>query len=383
MGIALIAITLLKLVLAALWGGTADIPQTLAQAQAFLAGRDLLDPASTGGNPSFFPIGHYLIAACCTLLSQLTRMPFSFWIKTPAILADLGVAWLLKNMPRGGGRAAFFYMVNPVTFLLSVYHGQLHTVAMAAAVLAYWCADQAWARRSGIALGVAASVRQHFAVLLLPLAIRSRKHRAALILTFAITALFINLRLLASAHLLRILFPTWTYGSWGYAMVFQHSPRLLGLNGQTTASILSMVNQTLHAYGPFFYLLWAVGFVIWSVRSHSDDHWTAALLFLLGIYVISPGFGVQWLVWVVPFWLIVNQWHAVGYSLIAGAFLAGSYWQWSLNAKYGVEALTANLQLLSRADLIGVVLVGACGVLTWLYAFRAAWRLARATSVTS
>lgn len=414
MSLILIAITSVKLLLAAVWGGTADIPQTFNQAQAFLAGRDLLDPASTGGNPSFFPIGHYLIASCGVFLSEWTHLPFSFWIKTPAIFADLGVAWLLRSMPRGGNRAAFLYMFNPVTFLLSVYHGQLHTVAMAAAVFAYWCADgvpqaelmasatppdagrhpahpmddakqrvggrwrdQAWAKRSGIALGIAASVRQHFAVLLLPLAIRSRKGRIALLFTFGITALLINIPLLRSAHLQRILFPTWTYGSWGYTMVMQHSPKLLGLNGQGATSILGMLNHAVHAYGPLFYLLWAIGFVIWSIRSRSDDHWTAALLFLLGIYVISPGFGVQWLVWVVPFWLIVNQWQALGYSLVAGAFLIGSYWQWSLNAKYGVEALTANLHVLSRGDLIGVMLVGTCGVLTWLYALRAAWRLVR------
>ena len=378
MGLLLIAVTLVKLVLAAFWGGTADIPQTLAQAQALLAGRDLLDPTSTGGNPSFFPIGHYAIAAGCLWLSQLTRMPFSFWIKTPAIFADLGVSWLLRSMPRGGNKAAFLYIVNPVTFLLSVYHGQLHTVAMAAALLAYWFADRGWSGRSGWMLGVAASVRQHFAVLLLPLIIRPRANRARLTLACIATALVINLPLFTSAHLIRILFPTWTYGSWGYAMLFQHSPQLLGLAGGHGPSILTTLNQALHTYGPLFYLLWAAGFVIWTIRSHSDDPWAAALLFLLGIYVISPGFGVQWLIWVVPFWLMVSYRQAAGYSLIAGVFLAGSYWQWSLNAKYGIDALTANLHQLSRSDLAGVVLVGVCGALTWLYAAQAAWRLARA-----
>ena len=97
---------------------------------------------------------------------------------------------------------------------------------------------------------------------------------------------------------------------------------------------------------------------------------------MLGIYSVSPGFGVQRLIWAVPFWLIDNPREAIGYSALAGAYLAGSYWQWSLNAKYGVGSITANLDLLTWGDLAGVFLVGAIGFLTWVYCARAAWRLA-------
>ena len=72
----LVAITLVKLVLASFWGHTADIPQIFLQAKAFLAGADVLDPSRTGGNPSFFLLGHYLLASLCLSISQLTGISF-------------------------------------------------------------------------------------------------------------------------------------------------------------------------------------------------------------------------------------------------------------------------------------------------------------------
>ncbi|MBI4353883.1 MAG: hypothetical protein HY595_01470, partial [Candidatus Omnitrophica bacterium] len=175
--------------------------------------------------------------------------------------------------------------------------------------------------------------------------------------------------------------PVWAYGAWGYGMLLLQGPRLLewcGLEGMMEAA--TGVNQWLQTYGPKVYWGWAAVFLGWvwrRYRRHEPaDPRREGLVFLLGLYAVSPGFGVQWLIWALPFWLLVNRRAAVGYSLLAGLFLAGIYWQAGLNATYGLESITANLALLQRADLVGVLLVGVCGLLTWLYCVRAAWRLA-------
>lgn len=375
----LLTVTIIKLALAGVWGGTAEIPQMLEQARAYMAGRDLLDPRSMGGNPSFFPIGHYLLATACLLISQWTGITFSFLIKAPAILADLGVSLLLRAMPRGGNRPAILYMLNPVTFILSVYHGQLHTVALAGAVFALWLADRSWFGLGSLILGLAASVRQHYAVLVVPLAMVSGRRRNVTLVVFAFILFLLNAPLLGAAHPDRILAPTWTYGSWGYTMLLLQGPRVFTLVGFSHLGFVpDFLNRTLQAYGFLLYWIWAAVFGLWTWRRGGGDLWHAALFFLVGLYVVSPGFGVQWLVWAVPFWLIVNPYEATGYSALAGAFLTGSYWQWGLNAKYGVTSLTANLNLLTWGDLAGVLLVGALGFLTWVYCAKAAWRLARA-----
>ncbi|MBI3021877.1 MAG: DUF2029 domain-containing protein [Candidatus Omnitrophica bacterium] len=377
----LVGITGVKLLVASLWGTTADIPQTLEQAQSFLAGEDVLNPASTGGNPSFFPLGHYLLASWCLLASQWTGLSFAFLIKAPAILADLLVALLLRLVPRGGDQAAFLYLVNPVTFLLSVYHGQLHTVAMAAAVLALWLDARHSRWLVGLALGMAAGIRQHFGVLIVPFLLRRDTRRWVIALSFGSMVGLMNVWFLTSASPERLLAPTWTYGSWGYTMLLLQGPRVLaalGFHGLTNA--LAQVNALLRAVGPAIYWVWTIGFLCWVWRrSHRTGihPWEAALLFLVGLYTVSPGFGVQWLVWAIPFWLVVNRLEAMGYCALAGAFLIGSYWQWSLNAHYGGGALTTKLHLLTKVHLAGVILVGAAGVATWLYAARTTWRLWR------
>ena len=130
--------------------------------------------------------------------------------------------------------------------------------------------------------------------------------------------------------------------------------------------------------GPILMWVWTAAFVMWVCKLGSTlDLWKTGLVFLVGLYAASPGFGVQWLVWALPFWLIVHPRGALGYSALAGAFLAGSYWQWSLNVTYGVGSLTASLGVLSRGDFAGVILVGILGLLTWVYCVWTTWRLTR------
>ena len=61
----LLLVTGLKLALAAVWGWTNDIPQTLEQAEAFLAGRVV----------PIFPVGYYLLASGPLLASRWTGWP--------------------------------------------------------------------------------------------------------------------------------------------------------------------------------------------------------------------------------------------------------------------------------------------------------------------
>ncbi len=379
----LIGLTLVKLLVASVWGWTNDIPQTLVQAKAFLESPHFLRPES----PSIFPLGYYLLATAPLVASLWTGFSYAFWLKVPAIVADLVIALALRTMPRGGDRAAFLYMLNPVTFLLSVYHGQLHTVATACAVLALRYADSNRAVGSGVALGLAASVRQHFGLLVLPLVLHNRTRRRAMLMSFGLVVALSNITLWSGWYQDRLATPVWAYGAWGYGMLLLQGPRLLALLGFSgMASVTEGVNHALQWHGPKLYWIWTALFWGWIWHRHqrrqAPDLWRSALVFLLGLYAISPGFGVQWLIWAVPCWLIVDRPGALRYSALAGAFLAGSYWQWSLNAKYGVPSITANLSLLTRVDLVGVFLVGVCSLLAWLYCVRATWRLAWAVPST-
>ena len=375
--VTVLAVTAVKLALAARWGWTQDIPGTQIEAEGFLASW-----RGAGGHPTVFPLGYYALSCGALLLSQWTGAPFACWIKVPAILSDAVIALVLRKVRGGGDRAAALYLLNPVTMLLSVYHGQLHTAATAAAVLALWAAERGRWGWAGVALGAAVSIRQHFGLLLLPLLCR-RQGRVRLAAAFAATVALTVLPLSARYPAGRLASPVWVFGAWGYGMLLLQGPRLLAqLGGPDVTAMAAGLIQTLQAHGPKLYWLWAAAFAAWTWRARArlqtaSSSWRAALLWLVGLYAMSPGFGVQWLVWALPCWLIVDRPQAWRYSLLAGLFLAGSYWQWTLPGAYGVDSITANLGRLRPADLLGVCAVGIIGLATWWMSVRTAWRLLR------
>ena len=373
----LIIVTVVKIVLAAVLGGTADIRQTYSQAQAFLSGMDIYDEISTGG-PAFFPIGHYLLASASLLASNLLGLPFAFIIKVPSILADLLIAFLLRSLSNGGNHAALLYMLSPVIFIISVKHGQLHTVAVLFAVFCLWLADRKRFDLAALALIISASIRQHWAILIIPLAAKHGKKGLMLIVAFSGLFLLINTPLVFNSNSPGNIFqPTWTYGSWGYSVILIQGSRVLNLFSISgNMPIVDSLNDILMTHGSMIYWVWSIIFSI-LVWLHRDvDLWDLALLFILGIYILSPGFGVQWLVWLVPFLMVYNQRSAIHYSIAAAVFVGAQYWwQWGLNAKYGVSSITQNLSLLTINDLIGLVLVGALGVLIWAYLVKIAYGL--------
>lgn len=369
----LVTATIVKLALASAAGGTADVRQYLQQAQAFLSGADVFDPRNTGHNASFFLIGHYALASVMALVADATGVPFTFWIKVPAILSDLGVSLLLQRT--AGRLAAVAYIANPITLLLSVHHGQLHSVATAGA---FWAVERASARRpvaSGCVLGLAASVRQHFAILVVPLLMFLSGRRRSLVTTFLGVMVVVNLPLLASAYPWRSAGPVSTPGIWGYSIPLLHGPSVLALAGFRFPAPPGAMNDALARYASLFVIAWTIGFLGWTWRRHGTDVWRAAFLFLVGIYAVTPAFGVQWLVWALPFWLVVDARGALVYSILGGLFLMGTYSVWTFPARYGVRSITANLGLLSPVDLGVYLLVGALGIVTWVHCAMTAWRL--------
>lgn len=377
-GILLLAVTLGKLALAGVAGDTADLPQHLEQARLFLAGADVFDLRNTGNRAYFFLAGHYALVGVTLLAADATGIPFSFWIKVPAILSDLGVCLLLRRTAGAGDLAAVAYIANPLTVLLSVHHGQMHSVATAVAVWALHRASAARAAQSGLLLGVAASIRQHFAVLIVPLVMRMSGARQRVIAGFVGVIAVVNLPLLvATAEPWRSMVPMSNPGIWGYSVPLLHGPSVLALAGVRVGQSLGFVRELLAQHVSLVVFAWTIAFFIWVWRRRDADVWHAALLFLLGIYVVTPAFGVQWLVWALPFWLVVDTRGAMVYSVLAGVYLAGTYWVWTFNARYGVRSITANLEILAPVDLALYVVVGALGIVAWAYCVRTAWRLLR------
>lgn len=378
----LFIITAAKIFLSFHWGHTADIDIMRASAETFLSGRDIFDPANTLKSPVHLPIGHHLIVGAALLMERAAGVPFSFAIKLPAVFSDLFVALLLRTESRQGNRASLIYMLNPVTFLLSVYHGQLHSVAAAGAFAAAALAIRGHAGAGGLLLGLASSIRQHFLLIALPLLPLRTPARSSVrfLSALAATLVVVNAALLRYDGADRLSGPISSYGMWGYTMLLLQGPRVLELYGVSRmGDSFASLNGALRGAGSSMNLVWIAAFSLLTLartRRGAVDPWRWILLYLLGLYVFAPGIGVQWLIWALPFWIVVDPRAAAVYSGAAGTFIGGSYWQWTLNKKYGVYSMTANLRLLEPWELGGMMFVAAAGLLTWLLVAKTAAAIA-------
>jgi hypothetical protein len=361
----LLVITALKLALATIAGASQQVVELRAQAETFLEAKNVYDPRNTAKSPSFFLLGNYLLAAACLGLSHATRIPFEVTIKGPAILADLGIAWILLRAGRSD--AALWYLLSPVTLLLSVYHGQLHTVALLGCVAALRLVELGHPAASGAALAVATGIRQHFAALAVPLTRDGSGFRGRLLLAFVAVTAALSLPLLSLTDCVTCpLAPALNYGAWGYGLLLLQGPRVLARIGlQQPADAMQTINGAIATHASVIALVWPAVFGLASLVKPHTSVWRAAFVYILGLYVFTPGVAVQWLVWALPFFLLLEPRCGAAYSALAGAFLIGSYWKWTLNAAHGVYRLTAHLEVVSRTELLGLVLVGAVGLTLW------------------
>ena len=372
-------ITALKLAATFAVPGTDDVDAYTKRALAMLELRPSVDPSTLLSSP----IGDWLIAAVCMLVSRAIGVPFIVVLKWPAVLADLGVAAVLLRVPTVGTVAALAYIVNPFTAVVSVYHGQLHTVAVLGATIATVLLTEGRTRASAVVLALAVTVRQAMAPLAAPFYLRAGRVRAAALVLFVVLAIALNAPL-ATRHAEKPkLYQTTQvpYGAWGYASILLQGPRVLALAGiAAPARWLAPINRFIERYGAGLPILWVAAFALWSWRHRDADLWRAAVLLFMGVYVTSPGMGMQYLTWVMPFLAAADRRRAVIFGGLAGGLAVGTYVVTTFPAKYKVPSFTANLGLLSGPDLALVLVVGAIGVATWLFCASMVWRVVKQPS---
>ncbi len=312
--------------LPALWlpvGAGYDIDSFHMVTDALLGGREVY-AASLGRHP-YLPFQMYIMGAMA-MLSAATGLPFVVAIKLPAILADVAIAGLIYRLVaarRGHEWAAYLallYALNPVSLLVSAYHGQFEAVTLLLLVVAWALWERRQAGASATALGLAI-LNKTWPVILLPVFfIRLGNWRARglyALIALGIPALAVVAYLLAyNADPMTMLGRALTHrgvaGYWGpSAVLFPWAAARPALQPLADA-LLALRNPLL-----FVAVLLALG---WTQRQPALD---ALLTLQLAVFAVTVGFGIQWLVWPVPFALLAGQsrWLRV-YSLAAALMLA-------------------------------------------------------------
>lgn len=311
----------LRLVLAGFWNGSYDV-YTLVRFAGVFQQKGLWELYADGGRVyHFHPAVVLLYAVVLFLFSGLLNLPLHLAVKLPALAGDLLSAGALRAARPADPAPFLLFWWNPVSLLGTCYHGNFDSLHTALTLLASLLLVRAGRERlAGLAWG-GAIVLKKVPVLWAPALLASapgRPARRALLLWGALPAgaAFLLVLLLAPerANVLR----AFTYtargyeGTWGLAALL------------SVLAPASALTRTVFAAAP---LVLVAAALLLVPRFRRLPPWRAVLLQVLVLYLLSAGFGLQYLCWALPFLALAGRRVAVPFGLAATVHLSLAYLQ--------------------------------------------------------
>lgn len=282
-------------------------------------------------------------------LSDLSGLPLRFWLRFTCAVADVGSLALLLHIlgtrrdPQTRTALALF-AISPIAILVSGHHGNTDPILIFFVLLAVHFVESrrpAWL--AGAALGMAMSVKV-VPILLVPAVLRALPGAGSRMTLLAGTGVVVLAgsvpTLLEAPELIitNVLGYRSQAGPWGLsllALASLHSPHLAWLHD---------------VYARFGKIL-AVGLVLaaswWPPARPLQNALFVRAGFLLFLFLsVAPGFGVQYLAWLVPWVVARGAGPTAIYYLAGGLFLlayytpAGGGFPWDLANTLGRPAWT-------------------------------------------
>jgi hypothetical protein len=255
-------------------------------------------------------------------LSELTHARFIDVFKAPVILGDVASGWLLwliwrERGERKAARIAVLFSFNLISILVSAYHGNTDCVLASlclASAYAYSREHWAWA---GLALGAAINVKI-VPLMLLPVFGLMLPSRRAL-LRFGLGLAPCALPFLVVIARIGPVF----YGNvFAYnSLPYEWGVPLLIASTQDTLPRLATWFRVHYVPNARFVILGAMLLIGVLQRWRRQlNAFEAGALALSSFLVLLPGFGIQYLAWVVPLLFAANPRVGLQFSAYGGVF---------------------------------------------------------------
>jgi len=331
---ALTCATLTKVYLALVTRGSIDILSFKNQVDRVRE----LGVAAYGGRGAFGePISHpppmLHVFKFWGWLTDSTTVPFGFWVRLPAILADIGIFYLIvRLLPKvREDKETFGVLIAlalcPATILISGYHGNTDSVMILLVVLSiYLVVTKRPSSLAGAVFGLAVSVKVVPLILTLTMFCYLTGWRKRFYFFSAATLAFV---LCSLPYLVQDPRAIWNavfayksiYGNWGWSLLatltfteaptYLHWPYDVVGSHAKFAQILRLLTVCLSCAIP-----------IWLNRRRLKPNLflQCGIIIALALF-FSSGFGTQYLVWLVPFVIVLNLRLVIIYYLTTGVYL--------------------------------------------------------------
>lgn len=315
-----------------------------------------------------FPLNHPPLAVgfavAVRTLARATGLPFAFLFKLPMIAADVVLAALLGRLASRDGRderaalrVTAAYALSPLAIAISAYHGNTDSLCAALALAAAALLARGRPAASGLALGAALNVKLVPILLAPALLLQCPDLRSARRFVLTLGGALLPFAPFVAVQPAGFYGATLGYGSewnlWGPAALIYAAQRIL------SSRLVPVVSAYVgHGTGA---LLGAVGLV--SLAGRLLPRWNPIELCgaCFGLLLaIAPGFGLQYLIYALPFVLLSSFRSGLAYSALAGLFAGvvyatawtGSFPLYSHFADRGFPAPAVAIGLLAWAVLV-------------------------------
>lgn len=304
------AVTIVKIYAAYFSPDTADTHGFVEYVNAIRQNGDIqiYNFRGTFNNPFNFPPSMIHFFKLLGSISDLTRLPLRFWLRMSASLSDLvtlGMVAQLLRKQKDRFQLCALLLLCPVSVFINGYEGNVDALMVTCLVLTVFLVEQHWMFPAGLALGCALSIKIA-PLMLFPcffFYLPNRKPRFQFFIGAAIVFVAFS-----SPYLFQNPVEIWhqvfsygsIYGVWGISRIavliigpprFEHPPYdVVGIHlGIATflkyliLGLLTAASLKLNSRPKKPSLMVQVGIMISSFLS------------------LTPGFGVQYLLWLVPF----------------------------------------------------------------------------------
>ena len=257
-------------------------------------------------------------------LSDVTGQPLRFWLRATCAVADLAsvallVAIMLRTQAVFQPATLLLVAASPVSLMISGFHGNVDPIMIALVLLSVYLLETGSAGLAGMALGMAMNFKI-VPLIFLPamLLYLSGKKRIELLLGMVGVFVIGSMPILAQDPAL-----VWN-------RVFGYSPQLVSGRWGISRFVYILASQpSFDLYArtakiPLLCLL-ALAAIWFNAREHKPplalQCGFAAFLFL----ALTPGFGVQYLAWAVPWACFVTFRQALAFHATSGLLIFSCY----------------------------------------------------------
>lgn len=257
-----------------------------------------------------------LIAWFSYVTSEAMGLPFPLVVKLFPIGADIILTFVLYSAAGDFGLPRYFtaaaYAFNPIAIYASAIHGNFDSIPALCLTLAIIDTGRQPAEpngvRAGAWLGIGAAFKT-WPLLILPAIVSgARPLRRQITIAAVATGVF----------LAALLLPWPVIGTSAIASIFRYRG-FHGWWGVTSIEFLTGRELPGRSVSWIFYGVMAAAALLLLAKRTAAPR--AALLLLLTFYLATPGFGLQYLLWIVPIALIADPRRCLAYSGLAGVII--------------------------------------------------------------